>query len=220
MTKYPELWVALAAPIPGEKSRQQAGRTFKYITARQVMNRLDDVLGPENWRDEYTIAGEHSVIWRLTIRLPDGQELTKVDAGGAAGMSDAGDDEKSGFSDAFKRAAVKFGVGRYLYGDGLPAFAKAQAKQPAPPAKPVTRGKPVAPTTGPELLECIRGVNNEPDLEAWVVRTFSARGYPVTIAEWSGPIVSQALPEIRDHMARTKITREMTGQPVGNGRTQ
>ena len=48
--------------------------------------------------------------------------LTKSDAGGYAGMSDSGDDDKSGFSDAFKRAAVKFGIGRYLYRDGVPRF--------------------------------------------------------------------------------------------------
>jgi hypothetical protein len=58
----------------------------------------------------------------LTVRLPDGTTLTKADAGGYAGMPDQGDDDKSGFSDAFKRAAVKFGVGRYLYRDGIPAY--------------------------------------------------------------------------------------------------
>jgi Rad52/22 family double-strand break repair protein len=87
------------------------------------MNRLDDVLGPENWWDDF-VPLEHSVICRLTIRLPDGTTLTKSDAGGYAGMADPGDDDKSGFADAFKRAAVKFGVGRYLYRDGIPRFAR------------------------------------------------------------------------------------------------
>jgi hypothetical protein len=82
---------------------------------------LDDVVGPTNWWDVYD-PGEKSVVCHLTIRLPDGTALTKCDAGGFAGMSDAGDDEKSGFSDAFKRAAAKFGVGRYLYGDGVPNY--------------------------------------------------------------------------------------------------
>src|SRR5262245_35702544 len=67
---------------------------------------------------------EHSVICELTIRLPDGSVLTKSDAGGYAGMADPGDDDKSGFADAFKRAAVKIGVGRYLYRDGIPRFAR------------------------------------------------------------------------------------------------
>ena len=39
-------------------------------------------------------------------------------------MADQGDDDKSGFSDAFKRAAVKFGVARYLYRDGVPGFVR------------------------------------------------------------------------------------------------
>jgi hypothetical protein len=125
MDQHLELFAALAAPFDHEevRLRPQAGRQIPYITARTVMNRLDDVLGPANWWDEYAPL-ENSVICRLTIRLPDGTTLTKSDAGGYAGMTDSGDDDKSGFSDAFKRAAVKFGVGRYLYRDGVPRFVK------------------------------------------------------------------------------------------------
>jgi hypothetical protein len=125
MTQYRDLFAALAAPFEPEevKLRTQSGRQLHYVTARTVMNRLDDVLGPENWWDDF-VPLEHSVICRLTIRLPDGTTLTKSDAGGYAGMADPGDDDKSGFADAFKRAAVKIGVGRYLYRDGIPRFAR------------------------------------------------------------------------------------------------
>ena len=125
MTQFPDLFAALAAPFEAEevRVRAQAGRQLHYITARTAMNRLDDVLGPENWWDDYTPA-ENSVLCRLSIRLPDGQVVTKADAGGYAGMSDSGDDDKSGFSDAFKRASAKFGVARYLYRDGVPAFVR------------------------------------------------------------------------------------------------
>jgi len=83
--------------------------------------------------------GENSVICRMTFRLPDGTTITKSDAGGYAGMSDSGDDDKSGFSDAFKRAAAKFGVARYLYRDGVPAFVR--DREPAVPvALPSTNG--------------------------------------------------------------------------------
>jgi len=124
-TKYPELFAALALPFePHEvKTRRQAGRDLSYITARTAMNRLDSVLGPENWWPKYRPLGQSSIICELTIRLPDGSTVTKEDAGGAAGMSDAGDDDKSGLSDAIKRAAVAFGVARYLYRDGVPEFA-------------------------------------------------------------------------------------------------
>jgi hypothetical protein len=130
-TKHPDIFAALVAPFAKDevKTRSQAGRQFSYVTARVVMNRLDDVLGPENWWDEY-FPMEHSVLCKLFIRLPDGSILTKSDAGGYAGMSDQGDDDKSGYSDSFKRAAVKFGVGRYLYRDGVPSYRQASPSHP------------------------------------------------------------------------------------------
>lgn len=105
------------------KSRNQGGRELKYVTARTVMNRLDDVIGPWNWWDHYveTRAGVKCI---LTIRLPDGTEITKEDVGGESKMQDPSDTEKSAYSDAFKRAAVKFGIGRYLYGDRVPVFVR------------------------------------------------------------------------------------------------
>lgn len=144
-TKHRELFEALAAPFARDEVKvlKKGGRDLHYITARTAMNRLDEVVGPENWSDHY-LPGEHSVICILTITLPDGRTLSKEDAGGYAWMSDAGDDNKSGFSDAFKRACAKFGIARYLYRDGIPNFAKAlglktaaelptpQARRPAP----------------------------------------------------------------------------------------
>src|SRR5436309_3261631 len=111
MTQYPDLFAALAAPFESHELKlrmAQNGRQLAYITARTAMNRLDNVLGPENWWDEY-VPGENSVLCRLTVRLPDGSILTKADAGGYAGMPDSGDDDKSGFSDSFNRAAATFG---------------------------------------------------------------------------------------------------------------
>ena len=121
MSQHIEIFAGLAAPFAEDevRSRRQNGRDFQYITARMVMNRLDEVLGPENWWDDYTPI-ENAVVCRLTLQLPDGTILTKCDAGGFTTTADTGDYEKSGFSDAFKREAVKFGVGRYLYGDGVP----------------------------------------------------------------------------------------------------
>jgi hypothetical protein len=158
MTQHRDLFAALAAPFDSDevKLRSQAGRQLHYVTARTVMNRLDDVLGPENWWDDF-VPLEHSVICRLTIRLPDGTTLTKADAGGYAGMADPGDDDKSGFADAFKRAAVKFGVARYLYRDGIPKFARevlkghieADAPAEAPPAPSPANAVPAAPSLAP-----------------------------------------------------------------------
>lgn len=119
-SKYPELFAELGRPIPESavKVRSQGGRQLHYITARTVMNRLDTVMGPENWWAEFFPHGQHGVLCKLSIRLPDGQIVSKCDVGGYAGMADGGDDEKSAASDATKRAGVMFGIGRELYGDG------------------------------------------------------------------------------------------------------
>lgn len=133
MTKFPDLFEKLAAPFPENelRTRNQGGRTLTYIQAHTVMDRLDDVLGPENWWTEIiptgTVAGT-SWLCKLSIRLPDGTVLTKQDVGANAGMTvngqlDTENDDKSGASDAIKRAAVHFGIARYLrYGGGSPSY--------------------------------------------------------------------------------------------------
>lgn len=91
-----------------------------YIDARDVMNRLDDVLGTDRWEDTYEVLPGGSVICTLTLRFPAaegrGTAVTKQDIGSQSDQSDEGDRLKAAFSDALKRAAVKFGIGRYLYG--------------------------------------------------------------------------------------------------------
>jgi hypothetical protein len=51
---------------------------------------------------------------RLRIRMADSW-IVKADVGGQSEQPDEGDRMKAAFSDALKRAAVKFGIGRYLY---------------------------------------------------------------------------------------------------------
>lgn len=167
-TQFPDLFQALAEPFDSSevKERAQAGRRFQYITARVAMNRLDEVVGPENWWDEYS-AHDKSVYCRLSIRLPDGSILTKCDAGGYAGMQDQGDDDKSGYSDAFKRAAVKFGIARYLYRNGVPDFVEPRPEPTSareivnrvhsePPASDVD-----APVSGKDLFRRVKMAEEE-----------------------------------------------------------
>jgi hypothetical protein len=78
-----------------------------YIDARDVMERLDEVVGPD-WSDRYEKAGTaKGLVCYLTVC-----GVTRADVG-----DDDNENEpvKSAYSDAFKRAAVKFGVGRFLY---------------------------------------------------------------------------------------------------------
>lgn len=154
-----ELFAALAAPFAEQELRKRpakgSGKDLTYVTARAVMNRLDEALGPSGWWDEYRPFGENGVLCRLTIRLPDGVLLAKEDVGGISVTSDPSDTEKSGVSDAFKRAAVKFGVGRYLYGDGVPpsirevVMAGLRRSRPGPSAEMPERDALPAPAPAP-----------------------------------------------------------------------
>jgi hypothetical protein len=114
---------ALAAYFPPEKVKFRAGATSQnwalalaYIDARTVEDRLDYVLGPDGWQTTYDHVGKESVRCTLSVRFVDGGEwITKCDVGSTSDQSDEGDRIKSAYSDALKRAAVQFGVGRYLY---------------------------------------------------------------------------------------------------------
>jgi hypothetical protein len=81
------------------------GIALAYIDARDVMKRLDDVCG-DGWQAEYPFEG----CCRIGIKV--GEEWIWRSNG--AGETDV-EGEKGRYSDAFKRAAVLWGVGRYLY---------------------------------------------------------------------------------------------------------
>lgn len=86
------------------------GIALFYIDARDVMKRLDDVCGIENWQSEIIPYGQ-GVICKLSIHMPNGDWICKSDGGEYTKVAQF----KGACSDALKRAAVQFGVGRYLY---------------------------------------------------------------------------------------------------------
>jgi hypothetical protein len=81
-----------------------------YIDARDVMDLLDKAVGFKNWEDQYKYEN-NQWLCGITIHFEDGVSRTKWDTG-TAGEYEA---EKSAISDSFKRAAVKWGIGRFLY---------------------------------------------------------------------------------------------------------
>jgi hypothetical protein len=125
------------APEEIEWRMQQAGDkngrlwclVVPYVTNRAIQQRLDDVCGPENWKNEFLPGPSGGVLCGISVRVMiqattnlttgevvmasewltkfDGAENTKGMEGEAA--------IKGGFSAAMKRAAVQFGIGRYLY---------------------------------------------------------------------------------------------------------
>ena len=80
-----------------------------YIDARDVMKKLDDVVGQENWQDEYYIAN-NMLFCKVGIKI-DNEWVWKSDTGSESNI----EKEKGHSSDAFKRACVKWGIGRFLY---------------------------------------------------------------------------------------------------------
>src|SRR6202043_3489791 len=88
-----------------------------YVDARVIQDRVDDVVGVAGWEDPDEFLPAGSLVCRLRLRLGN-EWITKMDVGGPSEQPDEGDRRKAAFSDALKRAAVKFGIGRYL--DRLP----------------------------------------------------------------------------------------------------
>lgn len=107
----------------------QNGSMLPFIQNRAVMDRLDQIVGPGNWSSNVWSEGNGPLnerVWycRLKAKLADGRELEHVDVADATQIEPS----KGGASDAMKRAAVKLGIGRYLY--FLPKFYVDQKPSP------------------------------------------------------------------------------------------
>lgn len=104
---------ALKAEMPCKWKPQTANEhgctLVAYVDARQVSDQLDEILGPENWASDYKeVSG--SLFAGIGILTENGW-VWRWDAGTESDI----EAEKGEASDAFKRAAVKWGLGRFLY---------------------------------------------------------------------------------------------------------
>ena len=107
----------LTAPIQPEEIewRVQSVKDGKmtvvpYITNRCVMARFDAAFGAYNWTSEFREI-QNGFICRLTVNIPNYGDVYREDGASKTGI----EPEKGGISDAMKRAAVQFGLGRGLY---------------------------------------------------------------------------------------------------------
>ena len=88
-------------------SKQKAQATcVAYIDSRGVQDVLDSNC---EWSDRY--YEENGMLFCEITIYADGREYKRSDTGSESNV----DKQKGHSSDAFKRAAVKFGVGRFLY---------------------------------------------------------------------------------------------------------
>lgn len=83
-----------------------SGMALYYMDGRAVDNRLDDVVGYKNWQVRYPFVG----CCELGIKV-DGEWLWKANGAGETDFEGI----KGQYSDAKKRAATEWGIGRYLY---------------------------------------------------------------------------------------------------------
>ena len=113
----------LAAPFEADEVKWRAIVTSKdgtkamcsaYLEARTIMDRLDEVVGAENWKDDYVFRDNGTVICHLSLCL-DGEWTAKCDVGAPSEQPDANDRDKAAVTDALKRCAVKWGIGRFLH---------------------------------------------------------------------------------------------------------
>lgn len=114
----------LKAPFAPDKVSWRVGSTTAdkskgmalcYIDARDVQDRLDEVCGVDGWQCRYVPMHDKKTVCEIGIRLLS--PLTQYEwvwKSDGAGDSDI-EAEKGALSDAFKRAAVRWGIGRYLY---------------------------------------------------------------------------------------------------------
>ena len=190
-------WARLSAPFAPSEIEwriQEAGKTkegkvwakcFAYVTNRAIMDRLDEVAGPQNWKNEYKAGPAGGVLCGLSIRF-DEEWITKWDGADNPEIEAV----KGGLSNAMKRAAVQWGLGRYLYGldvyfaeivangrffsrlprdkggdsfkwnpPALPAWATPQNYQP-PPTEQLDPGESPPSPEPPEVANAVSAIRN------------------------------------------------------------
>lgn len=114
-----EIMKRLRAPFAPEEIEWRVGATTKdktkgmalaFVTNRAIQNRLDEVFGCFGWKNEYREWRGNSQLCGISVKY-EGEWITKWD-----GASDTEfEATKGGLSDAMKRAAYQWGIGRYLY---------------------------------------------------------------------------------------------------------
>lgn len=100
-------WRAQMVGISGDKPYAMV---LAYVTNRAIQSRLDSVMGVDGWQNTFEKAPDGGVMCGISCKF--GSEwVTKYDAAPNTDVEAV----KGGISNAMKRAAVQWGIGRYLY---------------------------------------------------------------------------------------------------------
>ena len=94
---------------------KSSGLAVPYVTNRAIQDRLDDVVGPENWHNEFKSwhgnGKREAQICGISIYFEGRGFITKWDGAEDTDIEPV----KGGLSDSMKRSAVQWGIGRVLY---------------------------------------------------------------------------------------------------------
>lgn len=94
----------------GSKNGKIWAICIAYITVRETEDRLDQVVGQENWKNEYQPCPGGGMLCGISIKI-DGEWITKWDGADYPEIEKI----KGVLTDSMKRAGVQWGIGRYLY---------------------------------------------------------------------------------------------------------
>ena len=97
--------------VQGKYPEGTRGLVVAYIDARQVFSRLDELFGPDGWQTGYRVLDAASGAIECTLTIAG---ISKSDVG-YPNRSGSEEPLKAAYSDATKRAAVQWGIGRWLY---------------------------------------------------------------------------------------------------------
>ena len=105
-----------------------SGLAIPYVTNRAIQDRLDEVVGPENWYNDYKPwhgnGKKDAQICGISIYFEGKGFITKWDGAEDTDIEPV----KGGLSDSMKRAAVQWGVGRVLYKMTKPLWVRIEQK--------------------------------------------------------------------------------------------
>lgn len=130
MDNSADIYNQLAEPFPQEMERVivKSGVELIYLPVSEVINRMNRVLGVDNWSFEImsvnrdTIDQDEIIAHVSVTATINGKVVTKHGFGGISVKRskkdgkpvDLGNDFKGAVSDALKKAAQNFGIGLYL----------------------------------------------------------------------------------------------------------
>jgi len=110
---------------------KRRGQALAYLSNRAIQNRLDEVFGANGWKNEYTLIKDGvqgrrknpetkewedytKDAWLCGISIWDAEKEQWITKWDGAENTDF-EPVKGGLSGSMKRAAVQWGIGRYLY---------------------------------------------------------------------------------------------------------